>query len=464
MYRENILKEAFSLKSSMTQGAEWKHLLLFALPLMGGQVLQQLYNTVDGIIVGNFVGDIALGAVGVCAPVTLLFVSIAVGMCSGVSVVVSQCFGAGKRTEMRQAASTSIIMLMVMGLIFSVVGVVFGRTFLSGALGVGDWYIDEASLYLEIYAVGLIFQFAYNVFAALLRAVGDSKSSLYFLLVSSVVNLVLDLVFVIVFHWGVAGAAIATVISQAASAIVAFVYMVRKHEVFRFGKNDFHWNARSAKLVLRVAAPSTLTQVVMSCGNLTLQRVVNHFGGIYAGLMSGATAGQRVESFVYIPLFAFGTAMATFTGQNVGAGNLERVKKGRKVGLLMGLAVSLAVSAVAMVLRVPLISLFGVSEEGLRYGMMYLNIFCPGLFLFGLYIINNGILQGAGDVGYAAFILLTSFAFRIVVVYIVAYNTSLEYLTVWIMQPVGWFINAALSWGRYFQGGWKKKAIVRKEA
>ena len=129
-------------------------------------------------------GDIALGAVGVCAPVTLLFVSIAVGMCSGVSVVVSQCFGAGKRTEMRQAASTSIIMLMVMGLIFSVVGVVFGRTFLSGALGVGDWYIDEASLYLEIYAVGLIFQFAYNVFAALLRAVGDSKSSLYFLLVS----------------------------------------------------------------------------------------------------------------------------------------------------------------------------------------------------------------------------------------------------------------------------------------
>lgn len=456
------MKEAFCLKGSMTQGAEWKHLLLFALPLMGGQALQQLYNTVDGIIVGNFVGDIALGAVGVCAPVTLLFISIAVGMCTGVSVVAAQCFGAGKLAEMRRSASTSIIMLVVMGAAFSVVGAVFARTFLKGMLGVSDWYIDDATTYFGIYAVGLIFQYAYNAFAALLRAVGDSRSSLYFLLISSVVNLVLDLIFVIVFHWGVAGAAIATVISQAASAVAAGVYMMRKYEVFRFGKGEFRWHTNSAKLVLRLAAPSTLTQVVMSCGNLALQRVVNHFGGIYTGLMSGATAGQRVESFISIPMFAFGTAMATFTGQNVGAGDLERVKKGRKVGLLMGAAVSLAITIIVMLLRAPLISLFGVSEEGMRYGMIYLNIFCPGLFLFGLYIINNGILQGSGDVGYTAFILVTSFALRIILAYTLAYNTGLEYMAPWIMQPVGWFINAALSWGRYFQGGWKKKAVVRK--
>lgn len=444
----------------MTRGAEWKHLLLFALPLMGGQALQQLYNTVDGIIVGNFVGDIALGAVGVCAPVTLLFTSIAIGMCTGVSVVVSQYFGAGRPEELRRSASTSIIMLLVMGLFFSVIGAVFSREFLGGLLGVGDWYIDDASLYFRIYAVGLIFQFAYNAFAALLRAVGDSKSTLYFLLISSVVNLILDLVFVIVFRWGVAGAAIATVISQAISAAVAGVYMLRKHAVFRFGKGEFRWHTDSARVVLRLAAPGTLTQVVMSCGNLALQRVVNHFGGIYAGLMSGTTAGQRVESFITIPMFAFGTAMATFTGQNVGAGNLERVKKGRKVGLFMGAAVSLAVTVLVMLLRAPLISLFGVSEEGLRYGMMYLNIFCPGLFLFGLYIINNGILQGSGDVAYTTFILVTSFALRIILVYTLAFNTDLEYMAVWIMQPVGWLINAVLSWGRYFQGGWKKKAIT----
>ncbi len=448
----------------MTQGAEWKHLLLFALPLMGGQVLQQLYNTVDGIVVGNFVGDIALGAVGVCAPVALLFTAIAIGMCSGVSVVVAQCFGAGKQDEMRRSAATSIFMLLAMGIVFSVVGAVFARGFLGSVLGVGDWYIEDAVLYFRIYAIGLIFQYAYNAFAALLRAVGDSKATLYFLLISSVVNLVLDLIFVIVFHWGVAGAAIATVISQAASAVVAGIYMVRKHPAFRFGKGEFRWHSDSAKLVLRLAAPSTLTQVVMSCGNLALQRVVNDFGGIYAGLMSGATAGQRVESFISIPMFAFGTAMATFTGQNVGAGKLDRVKTGRRVGLLMGVAVSLAVTIVVMLLRAPLISLFGVSEEGMRYGMIYLNIFCPGLFLFGLYIINNGILQGSGDVGYTAFILITSFTLRIILAYTLAYRTGLEYMAPWLMQPVGWFINAALSWGRYFQGGWKKKAVVRKEA
>lgn len=452
------------MKGKMTQGAEWKHLLLFALPLMGGQALQQLYNTVDGIIVGNFVGDIALGAVGVCSPVALLFTSVAIGMSTGVSVVASQCFGAGKLDEMRRSASTSIIMLLVMGFFFSVIGAVGSRFFLGGMLGVSDWYIDEATLYFSIYAVGLVFQFAYNAFAALLRAIGDSGATLYFLLISSVINLVLDLIFVIVFHWGVAGAAIATVVSQAVSAVVALVYMMRKHPVFRFGKGEFHWHTDSAKLILRLAAPSTLQQVVMSSGNLALQRVVNHFGGIYAGLMSGATAGQRVESFISIPMFAFGSAMATFTGQNVGAGDLERVKKGRRVGLLMGVAVSLAITGIVLLLRAPLISLFGVSEEGMRYGMMYLNIFCPGLFLFGLYIINNGILQGAGDTVYAAFILLTSYALRIVLAYTLAYDIDLGYVVVWLMQPVGWLVNTILSWGRYFQGGWKKKAVVGKIA
>lgn len=452
------------MTGSMTKGTEWKQLLLFALPLMGGQALQQLYNTVDGIVVGNYVGDIALGAVGACAPVALLFTSIAVGMSTGVSVVASQCFGAGRTERLRHSASTSIIMLLLAGAVFSVLGAVFSRGLLGGLLGVGDWYLNDASLYFFIYAIGLVFQFAYNAFAALLRAVGDSKSTLYFLLISSVVNLVLDLVFVIVFHWGVAGAAIATVASQAVSAVAALVYMIRKYPVFRFGRGEFRWHTDSAKTVLRQAVPSTLTQVVMSCGNLALQRVVNYFGGIYAGLMSGVTAAQRVESFISIPMFAFGSAMATFTGQNMGAGDLERVKKGRKVCLLMGVAVSVAIAVVVLLLRVQMISLFGVGGEGMYYGMMYLNILCPGLFVFGLYVINNGILQGSGDTVYTAFILLASFALRIALAYTVAYRVEMGYAVVWLLQPVGWLVNAILSWGRYFQGGWKKKAVVGKLA
>lgn len=448
------------MKASMTQGREWRHLLLFALPLMGGHALQQLYNTVDGIIVGNFVGDTALGAVGVCSPVALLFTSIAIGMCTGVSVVASQYFGAGKQAEMRRASATAILLLLLMGVFFSVIGAVFGRVFLSGVLGVSEWYIDDATTYFSIYAIGLVFQFAYNVFAALLRAVGDSKATLYFLLISSAVNLVLDLVFVVVFHWGVAGAAIATVISQAVSAVVAGVYMVRKHTVYRFSKGEFRWHGASAKLILKLGAPSTLQQVVMACGTMAMQRIVNDFGGIYPGLMSGATAGARVESFTYIPLFAFGSAMSTFTGQNVGAGNLERVKRGRKVGLLMGLGVSVFISVIVVLLRIPLISLFGVSEDGLRYGVQYLMILCPLMFLFGTYVINNGILQGSGDVKFSAMILLTSFVLRLVLAYTLAYHTGLEYRAVWLSQPFGWLINSVMSWGRYYSGAWKKKSIA----
>lgn len=449
-------------KTNMTQGIEWKQLLLFALPLMAGQALQQLYNTVDGIIVGNFVGDIALGAVGACSSVTLVFVSLAVGMCTGCSIVAAQYFGAGMKDELRRSASTSIVLLLIMGVFFSILGVIVARPFLTNVLGVGDWYIDYATTYFSIYAGGLIFQFAYNVFAAMLRAVGDSKSSLYFLLISSVTNLVLDVLFVVVFHWDVAGVAVATVISQAASAIAAGIYMVRKYEIFRFGRGELRFHKRTAKLIMRVAMPSTLQQMVMSCGGLALQRIVNDFGGVYAGLMSGATAGQRIESFAFIPIFAFNSALSTFTGQNVGAGNMERVKKGRRACMLMGILVSFMVAALVLLLRSQLVGLFGVSEEGLAYGVKYLMVFCPALWLFGMYSINNGVLQGAGDTAYTAFILVTSFAIRIVLAYILAYSTPLEYMAAWLSVPFGWVINTLLSWGRYLTGGWKKKAIVGK--
>lgn len=449
---------------SMTQGKEWRHLLMFALPLMGGQVLQQLYNTVDGIIVGNYVGDTALGAVGACSPLTMLFVSLAIGMCTGCSVVVAQYFGAGKIEDMRRAASTSIILLVALGAALSVLGAVFSRPLLANVLGVSDWYIDYATDYFSIYAAGLIFQFAYNVFAALLRAVGDSRATLYFLLVSSATNLVLDLLFVVGFHWEVTGAAIATIISQAVSAVVAAVYMMRRHELLHFTRRELRFHGGTAKLTMRIAAPATLQQTIMACGNLALQRIINDFGGIYVGLMSGTTAAMRIETFAYIPLFAFNTAMATFTGQNVGAGQMERVKTGRRHCLLMGVAVSAIVAAVILLFRAQAVSLFGVSAEGLQYGMLYLTILCPGLPVFGLYIINGGVLTGAGDTAYNAFVLLSSFALRCILAYILAYCTPLEYRAVWISMPIGWVCNLLLGWLRYYTGGWKKKAITGADA
>lgn len=444
----------------MTQGAEWKHLLLFALPIMAGNALQQLYNTVDGIIVGNFVGDIALGAVGACSPLTMVFIALAIGMSNGSAVVVGQYYGAGKPEEMRRTVSTSVILLLVLGAVLSLVGVTVARPMLSHVMKVSAPYLDYAVDYFTIYALGLLFQFAYNIFASVLRALGDSKATLYFLLISSVVNTVLDLIFVLCFHWDVKGAALATVISQAAAAIAAFVYMHRRYEILRFRKGEFRFHKASAALTMKIAIPSTMTHAVVSCGSLAIQRIINDFGAVYAGLMSGATAGMRLESFVLIPIFSFNAAGAAFSSQNVGAGKMDRVKRGRNAGLIMGLICCTVISLTAFLLRAPLVSLFGVSPEGLTYGVKYLTVLCPSLLLFCLMMTTSGIMHGAGDAKFGAFMTLSSFVVRILFAYICAYTTPMEYLAVWLSIPVGWTYNLILCWARYYSGAWKKKGIA----
>ena len=444
----------------MTTGSEWKHILKFALPLMAGNALQQLYNTVDGIVVGNFVGDTALAAVGACAPLTMVFVALAIGMANGSAVVIGQYYGAGKTDEMRRTVSTSIILLLALGAILSVVGVLVTRPMLTYVMSVGELYIEYAADYFSIYAIGLIFQFAYNIFAAVLRALGDSKASLYFLLISSVTNTVLDLLFVVVFRWEVAGAAIATVISQVLSAVCAAVYMVRRYEVLRFRKGEFRFYKASAALTMRLAVPNTLTQIVVSCGGLAMQRIINDFGQTYLGLMAGATAGMRLESFILIPIFSFNSALAAFSSQNVGAGRIDRVKQGRRAGMSMGLACCVVIAVAAFLLRRPLISLFGVSEQGLAYGMKYLLVLCPSMPLFCLHMTTSGVMGGAGDMKFGTFMVLSSFVVRLVVAYALAYCTSLEYLAVWISIPIGWVYNLALCWGRYYSGAWMKKGIA----
>ncbi len=444
----------------MTQGREWKHILLFALPLMGGHALQQLYNTVDGIIVGNYVNDIALAAVGACGPLTLLFVALAIGMSNGSAIVIGQYYGAGKYAEMRRAAASSIILLLAMGAAFSVIGVVVARPMLIHVLNVGELYIEYAVDYFGIYAIGLVFQFAYNISAAILRALGDSRATLYFLLISSAANIVLDLVFVLAFDWAVAGAAIATVISQALSAVCAVTYMLKKHEVLRFRKGEFRFHSASARLTMRLSVPNTLQQCVISCGNLALQRIINGFGVVYAGLMAGTTAGMRLESFILIPIFTFNASMTAFTSQNMGAGHIDRVKRCRNQATVMGLAICLAVAAVAFFCRVPLVRLFGVDDVGLGYGMRYLEILCPSLLIFCLNMVTGGVLQGSGDVKFAAFITLSSFVVRCVFSYAVAYLTPLEYQAVWLSLPVGWLYSMALSWGRFYSGKWKTKGVA----
>lgn len=447
-------------RGNMVQGKEWKHILLFTLPLMVGHALQQLYNTVDGIVVGNYIGDAALAAVGTCAPLTLVFIALSIGMSNGSSVVVAQYYGAQKYDEMRRAVSTALLMLFALGAVLSVVGVLVARPMLAHVLNVGPAYLDYAADYFRVYAIGLVFQFIYNACAAMMRALGDSRATLYFLLVSSVVNVGLDLLFVITFQMGTAGAAWATIISQAMAALVAVIYMYRRHPLLAIPFRQLRFYGDSAALCMKMAVPTTLGQCVVSCGSLALQRLVNSFDLLYPGIMAGGTAGMRVDSFITIPIFSFNVAVSAFTGQNVGAGRLDRVERGRRAATLMSLAICLVISAIGVIFRGPLVELFGVSGQALYFGKLYLTIFCPGLLLFSLHMSTSGVMQGAGDVKYNTFVTLSSFALRCILAYTLAYLTPLSYYAIWLATPLSWAYNIVMSWTRFYSGKWKEKSLV----
>lgn len=446
------------MEKIMTEGKEWKLILLFTLPLMAGNLLQQLYNTVDGIIVGNFVGEAALSAVGTCAPLTLLFIAIAMGMSTGASIVVSQFYGAGALEEMRRSVATALMMLMGLGIVLSVLAFVGTGWLLKGVLGVQDYLLADAVTYFRIYALGLFFQFVYNIAAAVLRSLGNSRATLYVLLLSSICNVVLDLVAVLVFHWGVMGVAVATVLSQVISAVVMVAYMFRAHSVLRFQSGEFRFDGETAGLILKMGIPSTIQQCVVSFNHMAIQRVVNAFD-----ITAGYTAAMRIENFIYIPSQSFFLGMATFTGQNLGAKRLDRVRRGLRGTLIMGTITVVIISSLVLLLAPQLIGLFGVVGSSKAVGVTYLHYVALGFILFCWYFCFNGVLQGSGDVMFTLFNTVSSLVIRTVVTYILAFLTPVGYVAIWWSLLVSWVYNVALAYLRYRFGPWKRKGVVAAE-
>ena len=446
------------MEKIMTEGKEWKLILLFTLPLMAGNLLQQLYNTVDGIIVGNFVGEAALSAVGTCSPLTLLFIAIAMGMSTGASIVVSQFYGAGAMEEMRRGVATAMLMLMGMGVVFTILAFAGAGWLLDGVLGVQDYLLADAVTYFRIYALGLFFQFVYNIAAAVLRSLGNSRATLYVLLLSSVCNVILDLVAVLVFHWGVMGVAVATVISQVISAVVSLAYLFRSHSVVRFRKGEFQFHGETAGLILKMGIPSTIQQCVVSFNHMAIQRVVNAFD-----ITAGYTAAMRIENFIYIPSQSFFLGMATFTGQNLGAKRLDRVRRGLHGTLIMGTITVVIISSLVMLLAPQLIGLFGVVGDSKAVGVTYLHYVALGFIMFCWYFCFNGVLQGSGDVIFTLFNTVSSLVIRTVVTYILAFLTPVGYVAIWWSLLVSWVYNVALAYLRYRFGPWKRKGVVAAE-
>lgn len=442
----------------MTTGPEWKHVLLFSLPIMAGNLLQQLYNTVDGIVVGNAVSQNALAATGTAGTLALIFLAVAIGFGNGAGIVVAQLYGAKLYDELRGAVSTALILLLSMGAFFTLFGCILARPLLHGLMNVAEGEVLELAVtYFSIYSIGLILQFIYNAVAAILRAVGDSKAILYFLLVSSVVNLVLDLLFVLGFHWGVAGAAIATVLSQLGSAAVSVAYMFKKYPIFRFGKGEFVFHKDKCLLCLKMGIPSTVQQSIVSFGNVFIQRLVNSFG---EAVMAAFTVGVRIENYLFVPAVGFSIGLSTFSAQNIGAGKPERVLRGHRATVGMTLLVAVVLELLVYTLASPISTLFGVEGEALAIAIRYTRFLSLCFWTFAVYFAFSGMFQGAGDVIFTMICSLISLAIRVAMSYGLVGLFHWDYSAIWTAMPVGWTAALLMALLRYFRGNWKEKGIV----
>ena len=444
-------------RRDMTSGPEWKEILLFSLPIMLGQFLQQLYNTVDGAT--QAIGENMIAAVGSCVSLIFLFLAISIGLGNGGAVLIAQLYGARRTHELRRAASTLLITLVGLGTFLTIAGSVFARPLVVGLMRVRDPdIIDMAIEYFAIYSLGLIFQYIYNAVAGILRAIGDSRATMYFLIVSAVLNTILDVWFVVSFGWGVVGVAVATVIAQAASAAVSVAYMFIKYPIFRFKKGEFVFDREKFGISLRLGVPAIIQQAVISLGNVFIQRLVNSFDPT---TMSAFTVGNRMEAYALVPIFGLNSGVATFTGQNVGAQKYDRVHRGWRVSTIMSCVSSVAIALTINLLAGDFARLFNLGGVSMAKAVEYQRYMSYCVVIFAAYMPTSGLLQGAGDAIWASVTSLATLSARVAVSYLLAYAFNVGYASCWLSLPVGWALGIAITYPRYFSKKWMTKRVVR---
>lgn len=447
--------------TDMTAGSPTRHILLFAVPLLIGNVFQQLYNMVDSVIVGNYVGANALAAVGTCGSMNFFCFSLSAGLSIGIGIVVSQFFGAKNERMVRLTIGNAVFILTVASVIVSVLGFAVCPHVLR-LLNCPENILPDSVIYMRTTVCGIIFVAYYNGVASILRALGDSKSPLYFLILSSVVNLALDLVFVLCFGWAVFGVALATCISQAVSAVASAVYAYRRIDYFRLTKSEIHPDGKIIKSSLKIGIPVALQNCMISISMMVLQGVVNTFGEV---VMASYTIVMRVEQLVQQPYSSIGAAITNFSGQNLGAGRPERVRQGFFRGTLIVLAFSIAVLPVFWLLGDKIIGVFVRGEtEVIAIGSKALRITSVCYFMLGMIYVPRAVLNGCGDSGFAVINGVMEVVGRIGFAPILTRIPSLGFWGIWVTTGITWTITAASCVLRYKTGIWRRKAVSQKES
>ena len=437
----------------MTEGTIWKQLIYFAFPLLIGNLFQQLYNTVDSVVVGNFVSTEALAAVGSVTPIINMLVGFFSGLATGAGVVISQFFGAKNGTMLHKAVHTTLIMTVALGVVFTFIGIFMTPLMLNLMSTPADVF-DGAALYLRIYFGGVLGLMLYNMASGILRAVGDSKRPLYFLILSSLLNVVLDLTFVIVFHMGIAGVAIATIIAQFISAFLLLVVLARSHEDYRLVLSHLKLDVEILKRVVRIGLPAGLQMAVTSFSNVFVQSYINQFG---SACMAGWTSYSKIDQFVLLPMQSLSLSATTFVGQNLGAGKLARAKKGTRVSMVISVIITAALTVLLIAFSSQLLMLFNQDQNVLYYGNIFIRYLAPFYVLCCINQILAGSLRGAGDATGPMIIMLMSFVvFRQLYLFIGTKFIIDNVIFVGLGYPAGWLVCSLFMAIHYFRGKWEK--------
>ena len=413
----------------MTEGSIWKSILLFSVPLILGNLLQQLYNTADSIIVGNFLGSNALAAVGSSGSPIYLLIGFSQGVAVGAGVVVSQYLGAKDKKETRIAVSRSLLIWM----------------------NTPEEVLGDAVTYMKLYFGGVLFSVVYNMAAGILNAAGNSRRSVLYLACASITNIILDLVFIAGLKMGVAGAAIATDISQLVSCVLSLRFLMKVDADYKVELSAVRPDKRMTSRIIRIGLPTGIQNMVISFSNVLVQSSVNSYG---AAAMAGFAAYMKIDGFNILPVTSFSMAATTFVGQNYGAGNLKRVKKGTWVTLAMGVLYTLCTGALLLAFQSPIMHLFTSDETVVSFGCIAMHYFCPFYFLLAILHGMAGAVRGTGRSVPPMVVLLVSMClFRVVwIQFILPFFSGIE--GVFVLYPVSWALGAVLMVLYAWKGSW----------
>lgn len=436
--------------SSLTEGSIWKSMLLFALPVFLGNVFQQLYNTFDSWVVGNYLGDNALAAVSSSGSLIFMMIGFFNGVAMGAGVIIARCYGAKDYASMRRAIHTDVAFGLTAGILLTVLGVAFTPTILRW-MNTPEDVLPQSISYFRYYFCGAIFTVMYNIMVGILHAVGDSRHPLYYLIFSSFVNVVLDLLFVAVFRWGVGSAAIATTISQGVSALLCFRLLLTTKESYRveLKKIRYHWD--SFKDIVRYGLPSGVQNSVIAMANLVVQTNINSFG---KAAMAGCGSYSKIEGFAFLPITCFAQALSTFVGQNLGAQQYGRVKKGVRFAVICSVSMAELIGVASYLLAPQLISIFNDSPEVVAYGAAHMRTICLFYCLLALSHCIAGILRGAGKATVPMFIMLGCWCLLRVTYISIAMQHVNELHTVSMAYPITWFASSVLFIIYFYAADW----------